>query len=197
MNDKSNIYKEVDDKLKRTLTEKRYNHVQGVVDMSIKLAQQYGEDVEKCRIAAIFHDYSKQFSKEENYDIIAKYKIEVDDLEINSKELLHSKIASKIAEVEYNISDKDILNAISYHTTGRANMSLIEKIIFVADSIENGRVYPGVENLRQVALFDIDKAILGILNSTISHLLNSGFKIHPNSVIARNYFLDDNKEVNR
>ncbi|MGB5822787.1 MAG: bis(5'-nucleosyl)-tetraphosphatase (symmetrical) YqeK [Proteocatella sp.] len=197
MKDKYNVYKDVDAKLKKTLTEKRYGHVNGVVETSIMLAKKYGEDYEKCRIAAIFHDYSKQFSKEENDDAIAKYGIEVDELERSSKELLHSKIAAKIAEIEYNISDTDILNAISYHTTGRARMSLLEKIIFVADSIEAGRIYPNVENLRKIAIVDIDKAVLGILNSTISHLLSSGLKIHPNSVIARNYFLDNNKEVNR
>lgn len=192
METKYDMYNKVDAELKKTLTAKRYNHVNRVVEMSVMLAQRYGADVEKCRIAAILHDYSKQFSKNENDYVITKYGIELDDLESNSKELAHSKIAAKIAELEYGISDKDILNAISYHTTGRAGMSLIEKIIFVADSLEIGRAYPGVENLRKIAIDDIDKAILGILNSTISHLLNSGFKIHPNSVIARNYFLDDN-----
>lgn len=197
MKAKFDVYEEVDAKLKKILTEKRYNHVNGVVKMSLKLAEIYGEDPEKCKIAAVFHDYSKQFSDEENYDIITKYGIEVDELENNSKELIHSKIAAKIAEVEYNISDTDILNAISYHTTGRAKMSLLEKIIFVADSIEPGRIYPNVENLRKIAVVDIDRAVLGILNGTISNLLSRGLKIHPNSVMARNYFLDDNKEEKR
>lgn len=197
MSKNNDIYCRVDEKLKSMLTKKRYMHIKGVVDMSVELAYRYGENVEKCKLAAILHDYAKQFSHEEIETFVRNNNLIVDDLELVSKELIHSKIAAKIAVDEYGIEDEDILNAISFHTTGRADMSMLEKIIFIADSIEAGRKYPNVDSIRKIALIDIDHTMLCILNNTISYLLNSGLKIHPNSVIARNYFLDKNKEVNK
>lgn len=197
MNENNDIYYRVDEKLKILLTKKRYMHIKGVVDKAVILAKRYGEDIDKCKLAAILHDYAKQFSYDEIEEYIKNNNLAVDELEINSRELIHSKIASKIAQNEYNITDEDVLNAISFHTTGRVGMSMLEKIIFVADSIEEGRKYPGVDSIRELSLIDIDRAILCILNNTISYLLNSGLKIHPNSVMARNYFLDKNKEVNK
>lgn len=197
MSKNNDIYCKVDEKLKSLLTKKRYMHIKGVVDMSVELAYKYGENVEKCKLAAILHDYAKQFSYDEIEAFVKSNNLIVDDLELASKELIHSKIAAKIAKDEYGIEDEDILNAISFHTTGREGMSMLEKIIFIADSIEEGRKYPNVDSIRKIALIDIDHTMLCILNNTISYLLNSGLKIHPNSVIARNYFLDKNKEVNK
>lgn len=197
MSKNNDIYCKVDENLKSLLTKKRYMHIKGVVDMSVELAHRYGENVEKCKLAAILHDYAKQFSHDEIETFVKNNNLIVDDLELASKELIHSKIAAKIAVDEYGIEDEDILNAISFHTTGRAGMSMLEKIIFIADSIEEGRKYPNVDSIRKIALIDIDHTMLCILNNTISYLLNSGLKIHPNSVIARNYFLDKNKEVNK
>lgn len=196
MKDYKDIYKEVDRKIKSTMTLKRYQHVIGVVNTSSKLADIYGEDVQKCRIAAIFHDYAKQFTKDQVQQTTLEYCVKLDTLEKDSIQLSHSKLAAEIAKKEYGIYDQDILNAISFHTTGRAYMSMIEKIIFVADSIEPGRKYPGVEAVRDLAFHDINKAILIIYKHTITHLLNSDHKIHPDSVTARNYFIDKNKEVN-
>ncbi|MGL5256841.1 MAG: bis(5'-nucleosyl)-tetraphosphatase (symmetrical) YqeK [Proteocatella sp.] len=197
MSENNDIYCKVDETLKSLLTKKRYMHIKGVVDMSVELAYKYGENVEKCKLAAILHDYAKQFSYDEIETFVKSNNLIVDDLELASKELIHSKIAAKIAKDKYGIEDEDILNAISFHTTGRAGMSMLEKIIFIADSIEEGRKYPNVDSIRKIALIDIDHTMLCILNNTISYLLNSGLKIHPNSVIARNYFLDKNKEVNK
>lgn len=197
MNENNDIYYRVDKKLKELLSKKRYMHIKGVVDKAVILAEKYGEDTDRARLAAILHDYAKQFSYDEIEEFIKTNNLAVDELEISSRELIHSKIASKIAQKEYNIIDEDILNSISFHTTGRAGMSMLEKIIFVADSIEEGRKYPGVDSIREISLIDIDRAMLCILDNTISYLLNSGLKIHPNSVIARNYFLDKNKEVNK
>lgn len=197
MNENNDIYYRVDKKLKELLSKKRYMHIKGVVDKAVILAEKYGEDTDSARLAAILHDYAKQFSYDEIEEFIKTNNLAIDELEISSRELIHSKIASKIAQKEYNIIDEDILNSISFHTTGRAGMSMLEKIIFVADSIEEGRKYPGVDSIRAISLIDIDRAILCILDNTISYLLNSGLKIHPNSVIARNYFLDKNKEVNK
>jgi len=196
MENYKDIYKAVDSKIKATMTSKRYQHVLGVVNTSSKLAHIYSEDVEKCRIAAIFHDYAKQFTKEQVQQAVFEYGVKLDILEQDSIQLSHSKLAAEIAKKEYRIYDEDILNAISFHTTGRAYMSMIEKIIFVADSIEPGRRYPGVEAVRDLAFHDINKTMLIIYKHTITHLLNSDHKIHPDSVTARNYFIDKNNEVN-
>lgn len=196
MENYNNIFEEVDGKIRAMMTSKRYRHVIGVVETSSELAGIYGTDIEKCRIAAIFHDYAKQFTKAQIDKTIISHSVKLDSLESESIQLSHSKLAAAIARNEYGIKDEDILNAIAFHTTGRAEMSELEKIIFVADSIEPGRKYPGVEAIREHAYCSLDKAILIIYKHTISYLLNSEHKIHPDSVIARNYFLDKSNEVN-
>lgn len=185
------LYEVIDKDINKELTEKRYNHVLRVVEMSEKLAINYGECIEKCRVAAILHDYAKQFSEQENNIIIENYSLRVDKIEKESKELLHSKIAASIAEEKYKIHDIEILDAIRFHTTGRAGMSLIEKIIFVADAVEMGRDYPLAQQIREVAFESLDKAIVKITGSTIVFLVEKNSKIHPNTIEARNYYLDN------
>lgn len=176
-------------RLKLVINPKRYTHTLGVVDAAIYLAEKYGEDPLHAQVAALLHDYAKDFTEKELKDYIEKYKIEVDKELFEAYQLLHGKVAAHIAKKEFNINNENILNAIENHTTGRSNMSRLEKIIYLADFIEVGRNYPGVDELRLLVEEDLDKGLLKALNNTIIYVLSIEGLLHPNTVYARNEIL--------
>lgn len=175
--------------LENLMPPKRMRHVLGVEEAAIRLAEVYASDTHKASVAALYHDYAKFFTFKKSLEILEKYHYIPDPIEKNSMDLLHAKVAAKIAEHEYGITDYDIINAIAYHTTGREGMSLLEKIIFVADATEKHRSYDGVEEIRTEAFRDLDQAVLLLLNRQICFLIETKRLIHPDSVIARNYYL--------
>lgn len=186
-------YKELEEKLlselKVNLKSYRFNHTMGVAKCAKELANIYGEDQEKSYFAGLFHDYAKEFSYKKIVSYIVKYNIEVDKYEKNSNELIHGKIASAICENEYKIEDKDILNAIKYHTTGRKNMTKLEKIICLADYIEENRRFDGVEKIRTLSKKNLDLALYHAFNVTLANLISKNVIIHPNTVKSRNHLL--------
>ncbi len=179
----------IKEKLKHVISAKRYIHTLGVVDAACYLAEKYGEDPLDAQIAALLHDYAKDFSEEQLKEYIDKKKVVADDILREAHQLLHGKVAAYIAQQEFYISDPNILNAIENHTTGRANMSQLEKIVYLADFIEVGRNYPGVDELRLLAEEDLDKALLQALNNTIIYVLSIEKLLHPNTIYARNDLL--------
>ncbi|ABR48467.1 metal dependent phosphohydrolase [Alkaliphilus metalliredigens QYMF] len=185
----SEIVKRIDEELKKVLTYERYIHTQGVVDAALYLARKYNEDSQEAEIAALMHDYAKGFSKIEALGFIQKHKVEIDEVLLEAHQLLHGKIAAHIARNEFQIDNENILNAIENHTTGRLNMSKLEKIIYLADFIEIGRTYAGVDDLRIVAEEDLDKAVLQALNNTMKYVLSIEKLLHPNTLLARNQLL--------
>ncbi|MDO5389349.1 MAG: bis(5'-nucleosyl)-tetraphosphatase (symmetrical) YqeK [Clostridia bacterium] len=118
-------------KLHSVLTPKRYIHTLGVAQESLQLAKRYGIDPDKAYMAGLLHDCAKCLTDEEKLELCEKYELELDDILKSQPDLTHSFLGAKIAEKEYGIKDKEILNAISYHTTGRPNMSMLEKKIFI------------------------------------------------------------------
>lgn len=172
--------------LKKVVSEKRYNHSIGVMNTAKELARIYGVNEKKVEVAAILHDYTKNFSKDELEKIAMKYfSDEVKDY-IKITEILHGYVSAKILKDKFNIEDEEIYNAIKYHTTGRKNMSLIEKIIYISDAIEPQRDYPGVEDIRKLVKKDLNKGILLEANNKIRYLINSNLTIHINTVEMRN-----------
>ena len=175
------------DFIEKNFSEKRKLHTEGVKTTAISLARQYGADPEKAEIAALFHDMYRGVSEE-----VLNYYVKhmgLDEKYMNNCNLAHSKIAAIIMKRDYGITDQDILNAVSYHTTGRAGMSLLEKIIYIADAIEPGRNYPGVEDLREAAWIDLDEACLLSLSRTIDFVQSQGSYLDPETVRARDWFL--------
>ncbi len=168
------------------LTEKRKTHTKGVYDTAIKLAEVYGEEPEKAGIAALFHDVAKNMSTE-NMDYYVK-SLGMPKKYIGNPNLAHGKIASFLLKEIFEVKDQDILNAISFHTTGRPNMSLLEKIVYIADAIEPGRSYPGVEELREIAFRDIDLACHRALTNTISLINGKGIFLDEDTLKAKEYF---------
>lgn len=174
--------------VKEALTEKRYIHTVGVMETAIQLANRFGADAHKAEIAAIFHDYAKFRPVEEMRHIIITQHMASDLLEHN-EELWHAPVGAFLVEKEVGVEDSEILDAIKYHTSGRINMTLLDKVIFLADYIEPGRDFPGVEEVRQSAKENLDIAVVQSLRNTIQFLLKRNQRIYPKTVDAYNDLL--------
>lgn len=171
--------------VKGQLPERRFKHTVGVMETAVALAKLYGADEKKAELAAIFHDYAKYRSREEMEKVILEENLPRDLLEHNI-ELWHAPVGAVLVEKETGISDEDILNSIRYHTTGRAGMTLLEKIIFLADYIEPGRNFPGVDEVRALARENLDFAMIKALANTISFLLEKRQLIYPDTIHTYN-----------
>ncbi|HWO97941.1 MAG TPA: bis(5'-nucleosyl)-tetraphosphatase (symmetrical) YqeK [Bacillus sp. (in: firmicutes)] len=171
--------------VKEQLTEHRYIHTIGVMETAIELAERYGADVEKAELAAIFHDYAKFRPKEEMKQIIIDQNMS-QDLLVHNTELWHAPVGAYLVEKEAGVRDQEVLNAIRYHTSGRPDMTLLEKIVYVADYIEPGRIFPGAKEVRELAKQDLDKALLQSLSNTIMFLLKKNQAIYPDTIFTYN-----------
>lgn len=179
--------------LEENLSKKRYTHTLGVADEAVKLAKVYSADEDKARIAGLLHDCAKEIKADEAREMLCgKYGIVLDSVTVNTPKLLHAPLGACIMQSEFGICDPQILDAVKYHTTAKANMGILTKIIYIADYIEPNRDFDGVEELRELAYKDIDKAVLTGLNFTLGELLEDGHMLHPDTVHARNYLLLQN-----
>ncbi len=176
-------------KVKADLSEKRFIHTLGVVDAAKRLAQLNDVNEEKAVIAALFHDFAKGWSKETSHDYLLMNNIKTTEEFMESPELLHGIIAAHYACSSNLIEDREILCAIQYHTTGRKGMGSLEKVIYLADYIEENRSFHGVEELRISAYHNLDRGVLQALNHTIEHLVDKNRLIHPDTIEARNDLL--------
>lgn len=175
--------------LKEHLTESRYNHTLGVVETAIRLAEINKVDKDKAEIAALAHDIAKNMTIYELKDIIDKHNINLSYDEENTLELWHSIVSPILGREIFKIEDEEILSAMRWHTTGKENMSKLDKIIYMADMIEPGKSFPGVDLIRKESFADLDKGLLQGVTHTIKYLLDKGFPIDINSIKARNYLL--------
>lgn len=175
--------------LKSQISERRFNHVMGVKDTAVSLAKRYGANIEAAKAAALLHDCAKNMRNEDLLQIVREHGYEVDFVQLNAPQLLHSVAAIIIAKEKMGIQDEDILNAVRYHTTGRENMSLLEKIIYIADYIEPSRNFPGVEYYREKAYEDLDTTLLEALENSIKYVIAQKGLLHPDTVLARNFML--------
>ena len=175
--------------LKNNLMESRYIHTLGVVDTAIKLAKLNEVDEKKAEIAALAHDIAKNKTIYELKDILEKNNIELTYDEEQNQELWHSMVGPILAKEVFKIEDEEILSAMRWHTTGKENMSKLDKVIYMADMIEPNRKFPGVDTLRRECFKDLNNGVLQGLNHTIKYLLNREVPIDINSIKARNYLL--------
>ncbi|WP_243290627.1 bis(5'-nucleosyl)-tetraphosphatase (symmetrical) YqeK [Bacillus sp. FJAT-47783] len=167
------------------LTEHRYVHTVGVMESAIFLAEQYGGDLKKAELAAIFHDYAKFRPKDEMKRIIIEQNMQKDLLDHHA-ELWHAPVGAYLVQTEVGIQDEEVLNAIKYHTSGRKRMTLLEKIVYLADYIEPGRHFPGVEEVRELAQKDLDQALVKAMQNTIQFLMKKNQPIYPDTFHAYN-----------
>ena len=181
-----NGYDEFKNVLKERLTEKRYIHSLNVAESAKELARIYGADEEKAYTAGLIHDSCKDISAGMQLSFLLGNKVKLTEIEINTPKLYHAISGELFARKEFGIEDEEILDAIRYHTTGRANMSLLEKVVFIADFISAERDYNGVDVMRQKAAKSLDEAIVEGLSFTIKDLIDSERVVHPDTLGAYN-----------
>ncbi|WP_299144077.1 bis(5'-nucleosyl)-tetraphosphatase (symmetrical) YqeK [uncultured Dialister sp.] len=178
--------KDIQNDLQIVLSPKRFRHSRGVAETARHLAEKYGADAHKAYAAGWVHDCAKELSLTEMQHIVQEAGIKADKYLLSSRALLHGPAGSVLTETKYGISDRDIQSAVYFHTTGHPDMTLLEKIIFLADYIEPSRDFPGVDKLRKLAEIDLDEALLAAYDSTISHLLDQKAYIYDLTFTGRN-----------
>lgn len=185
--------KEIKARLEKILNKNRYEHTLSVAKLGAKLAKTYGEDPKKAKKAGLLHDCAK--GSEQIY--FEKYEdmYDLDQAFFQDKVKLHSYLGYIVAKEEYGVLDEDILNAIKYHTTGRVEMSKLEKIIYVADAVDYTRKYAGVEELRNLAFEDLDLALIEIMNNSLIYIIKNKMICDIETVKARNYYIMKELEI--
>ncbi|UOF88898.1 bis(5'-nucleosyl)-tetraphosphatase (symmetrical) YqeK [Fodinisporobacter ferrooxydans] len=177
---------EIRERIRNALSPYRFQHVEGVVQTAERLSIQYGVDAKQARLAAWLHDFAREWPPEK----LQAYSkpLQLPEEYRSMPELLHGPIVAHYLEEWFQIRDEEIANAIYYHTTGRPQMSIFEKVICLADAIEPGRVYPGVEECRILAQESLEHALAVQFDGTIRFLLDRKKEILPLTVAARNEF---------
>lgn len=181
--------KEAREIIRFKLSKQRFKHSLQVAEVARELAEHYQVDANKAYLIGLLHDYAKGISSEELVDIAENNELLKDDMDRQVPDLLHAPVGSWLVQHELNIEDQDVLQAIKAHTLGDLNMSVMDKIIYLADMIEPGRDYPGQERLKCLAFRDLDDAMLFGLESTIRYCLDQGRPLHPRTVEVRNHYL--------
>lgn len=195
---KANDLKKIRRAMEKCQDAKRYEHTLGVAYTAAALAMRYDSDVKNAQIAGLLHDCAKCLSDEKRLSICEKHNISMTEIERRNPFLLHAKVGSFLAMEEYKVKDPDIIHAILNHTTGRPGMSLLEKIIFVADYIEPGRKQaPNLKEVRKLAFEDLDAALLKILSDTLEYLKSTGGEIDPMTARTYEYYVQDKENVQK
>ena len=184
-------------KLMTELDTERYEHTLGVMYTAASMAMRYDEDVEKALLAGLLHDCAKCISGENKIKLCNKYHLSVSEVEKKNPSLLHAKLGAFLAAKKYHIKDKDAINAIASHTTGCPNMTLLDKIIYIADYIEPGRKeLPNMAEVRKLAFTDINECLYRILEDSLVYLNSKNISVDPMTEKTYLYYKNKlNKEV--
>lgn len=176
-------------KLKKELDKGRYEHTKGVMYTAGCLAMAHGYSVEKAMLAGLLHDCAKCIPNDEKIRMCEKNDILITAVEYDSPYLLHAKLGAYLAETEYKVSDPEILHSIKVHTTGEPDMSLLDKIVYIADYIEPGRdKAPNLEDVRRLAFEDLDACMAKILSDTLKYLSSRGGSIDSTTKMTYEYY---------
>lgn len=183
-------------KLKSELDHYRYEHTMGVMHTAACLAMRYDEDVERALIAGLLHDCAKCIPADEKIKMCKKNHIEISAAEKSNPGLLHAKLGAFLAKEKYGITDEGILRAITFHTTGCPEMTLLDKIIYIADYIEAGRKpLPNMEEVRKLAFCDLDACLYRILKDSLVYLESKGNVVDPMTEKTYLYYKSIKKEM--
>ncbi len=187
--------RQIINKLTEMLEPKRLRHSIRVMECAKRLARLHNADEDKAAIAGLLHDCAKGFSGSELILRSKEYEIELDEISLCQRGLIHGPLGARVANDIFGIDDLDILSAIEYHTYGKRDMKLLEMIVYLADLIEPGRTFEGVDELRALALEDLQGALLKALDDTIKLVIARGGLIHPNTLEARNSIILNKKKL--
>ena len=180
-------YAEAKKLVKARLSEKRWTHTKNVKKMAVKLAKRWGADPEKAAMVAILHDSAKELPKSELLQIFADNAIIAENAPARPSPVWHGIAAAILAQTQWGVSDPEILSAIRCHTTGKPDMSKLDKIIYLADMTSAERDWPGVEELRALQMENLDRALCDALKRSIDFVEEKGGALDPESVAAYEY----------
>ena len=191
-------YKEIEANVKKILSEYRFTHSVGVAKKAVELAKIYGVQEETAKKVGIAHDIAKEMTDEEMLEYVKNNNIEIDEIETVKPSLLHGKIGADIAAKKYGFTE-DMVNAIKWHTTGRENMSMLEKIIYVADKTEENRKGTrfNLEKSRELSTQNIDETLIFLMNEFITYNVKNEWLIHPETIKARNDLLLNEGKIHK
>lgn len=184
----SKIIIELKEELKNRLNKFRYEHVLSVEKIALELQLQYDLDSTKMQFISLYHDYAKNLSTEVLYDYSLFFSLDLLDFEKNSHDFLHGKISAMIACKKYLFIDKDIFNAIYYHTTGRARMSKYEKILFISDYCDPLKKRKNQKEILESAFKSLDYSVFKVFYEKIQFVLNQKKILHPISIEGYNFY---------
>lgn len=179
--------------LAQKLDKERYQHSLQVEALALELAAIYKVDEKKAQSAALLHDVSRYMNRKQMLAFAKKIKLSISKTEREEPKILHAQLSQYIAQTEFGINDQEILDAIKYHTLGRPKMSDLEKIIYLADHVEPGRKYPGVEKIRELAKQNLDQAIVLSTKRTTEYLKEKNATIDPRTHETNQYYTEVTK----
>ena len=177
---------QIDAYLEAKLEDKCYRHVLSVRDLAVELAVKFGANLQKTNLAALLHDCARWMSTRQLFEAVADYQIQLDEFERINASLLHALIGAELAMDIFSVGDEEILSAVRSHTKGSKSMTLVDKVLFVADFSEPNRTYPEAETVRRIANQDLNQAVFEVSKFKITDLLNRGKVIHPDTIAVYN-----------
>ncbi len=180
--------------MKEHLGDRLYRHSVGVAETAADLAGRYQADRHRAYLAGLLHDYGKAYSRKELCQKADLLGLRLDRITLSGKRLLHAPVGAALLKFELGLTDTAVLKAVAYHTTGREKMSLLEKVLYLADLIEPERDFDGVELLREIAFTGLEPALLAAVDQTIQSVIRRGMLLHPRSVQFRNSLLASLRE---
>jgi predicted HD superfamily hydrolase involved in NAD metabolism len=176
-------------KLKEALDPERFKHSLRVEKTALTLARKYRVSAGKASLAALLHDYARKYPRKELLKQARRFKLRLDPVSIFEPKLVHAELSALLAKRDFGVTSREVLNAISKHTIGAPGMTRLEKIIYLADHIEEGRIFSGVNKVRRLALKNLDEAIVESASSMLRYLVERRLPVHPGTVNTRNHYL--------
>ena len=186
--EKDEKYKAIDRYVKEKLSVERYNHSIAVMNRALEFAKIYGANEQDAVYAGLIHDVAKEVPKNQRVLLAEELGIELDEIEKIATALIHAKIGAYIAKHTFNLKD-EICNAVETHTTGCANMTLLQKIIYLADFTSEDRSFDGASKVYELAKKNLDEALIYALKLSITDVMNKGGFVHPKGIEAYNYLM--------
>ncbi|HOB87272.1 MAG TPA: bis(5'-nucleosyl)-tetraphosphatase (symmetrical) YqeK [Bacillota bacterium] len=179
----------IEEIMRKRLNEELYQHSLGVAQTASLLAGRYGVEARKAYLTGLVHDFGKSYTPAELRRLAERKRLALDWVALAEPKLLHAPVGAALLAEEFGISDPQIVRAVALHTTGGREMNLFDKVIYLADVIEPGRSYSGVEEIREAAFKDLESALLLAVNNTIRSVLARDMLLHPDSIEFRNSLL--------
>ena len=171
----------------------RFRHSRDVSRTAVRLAERWGADLEKARLAGILHDCARSLKGEALLSAVKDFGLRPSEIEFAQPALLHAPLGAALSKQRFGVDNPEILQAIRRHTTGAVEMTLLDKIIYMADYIEPGRNFSGVEKIREMAVNNLDEALLEAFNRTVIYVVAGDGLLHPDTVAGRNFLLMEMK----